>query len=204
MAATRNLVIKQGKTFSLILRWELDEILYKAITGIEQSAPARLVVPLHNIPDGWRGAVTNVRGMVEINSEANNIGDSDYKEITVIDANTIELNAVNAAGFKAYTSGGYLQINKPADLAGYTARMKIKNKIGGALLASADAADAPLNIISLTIDQVKKTITVLISASSTAAIAWRKGEYELELVSGSGVVHSAMSGQVSVLREIAT
>lgn len=204
MATTRNLVIKQGKTFSLILRWELDEILYKAITGIEQSAPARLVVPMHNIPDGWRGAVTNVRGMVEINSEANNIGDSDYKEITVIDANTIELNAVNAAGFKAYTSGGYLQINKPADLAGYTARMDIRDKVGGTLLASSDASDAPLNIITLTIDNTKKTITMLISATATAAIAWSKGVYELEMVSGTGVVAAVMTGQATVSREITT
>lgn len=204
MATTRELVIKQGKTCALVLRWELDTILYKPITAITQTAPVRITSALHDIPDGWRGAVTNVKGMTEINAEANNIGDRDYHPITVIDANTVELNDVNAAGFKPYVSGGHLQINKPVDLTGYTARMDIKDKVGGTVLASSDAADAPLNIITLTLDTAKKTITLLISATNTAAIAWRKGVYELEMVSATGVVDAVMTGQVSVTREITT
>lgn len=204
MATKQDLPIKQGKTFALVMRWELETILYKPITAIQQTAPARLTVPLHDIPDGWRGAVTNVRGMTEINAEANNVGDRDYHEITVIDPNTVELNAVNAAGFKPYVSGGHLQIFAPADMAGYTARMDIRGKVGGTLLASSDASDAPLNIITLTIDNTKKTITMLISATATAAIAWSKGVYELEMVSGTGVVAAVMTGQATVSREITT
>ena len=202
MATTRDLVIKQGKTCVLVLRWEQDTILYKPITAITQTAPVRITSASHDIPDGWRGAVTNVKGMTEINAVANNIGDRDYHPITVVDANTVELNDVNAAGFKPYISGGYLQINKPVDLAGYTARMDIKDKVGGSVLASSDAADVPLNIITLTLDTTNKTITLLISATNTAAIAWRKGVYELEMVSASGVVDAVMTGQVAVTREI--
>ena len=41
-----------------------------------------------------------------------------------------------------------------------------------------------MNIITLTLDTAKKTITLLISATNTAAIAWRKGVYELVLEKG--------------------
>ena len=91
MADTKDLSLVQGKTFSLVLRWETEPIVYKTITAIQQSAPARLTVAGHGIPDGWRCAVTNVKGMTEINAEANALRDTDYNPITVVDPNTIEI-----------------------------------------------------------------------------------------------------------------
>lgn len=206
MATKKDLVIKQGKTCALVLRWELDTILYKAITAIQQTAPVRLTCTGHEIPDGWRGAVTNVKGMTEINAVANEITDRDYKQITVIDPNTVELNAVNAAGFKPYVSGGHLQINTPVDLTGYSARMSIKDKVGGSVLAAdtANVSVSPLNIIALTIDTAKKTITLLISATNTAAITWLKGVYEVEMVGPTGIVDAVLTGPVTVTKEVTT
>lgn len=199
MADSKDLTIQQGKTFSLVLRWETVPIIYKDITGITQAAPARLTVPAHGVPDGWRVAVTNVKGMTEINAEANNVKDRDYVTATVIDSNTIELNGVNSAGFKAYVSGGVLQYNTPVDLTGYSARMSIKDKIGGTELFSLTSVDG-----RIALDSAKKTITLNVVATDTAAITWKKGVYDLELVSGGGVVSALLSGAVYVTKEVTT
>ena len=81
MAASKDLVFTQGKTFTLALRWETIPIIYKPITGITATAPVRLTVVSHGCPDGWRAAVTGVKGMSEINGEANKLKDTDYHMI---------------------------------------------------------------------------------------------------------------------------
>lgn len=205
MAATKDLLIQQGKTFTLVLRWETEPIVYKAITAIQQTAPVRLTVTGHGAPDGWRAAVTSVKGMTEINAaDPARLRDSDYHALTVLDANTVEFNDINAASFKTYISGGYLQYNTPVDLTGYVARMEIKDKVGGTVLASADVADAPLNILAIAIDNTRKTITLTISATATAALTWKKGVYDLEMQSDTGVVTALITGTVAVSKEVTT
>lgn len=199
MADSKDLVILQGKTFTLALRWETEPIVYKAITGITQTAPARLTVPGHGVPDGWRVAVTNVKGMTEINAEANSIRDRDYHAATVIDPNTVELNDVNAAGFRQYASGGYIQYNTPVDITGFTARMAVKDKVGGTVLFSLTTENA-----RIVLDPVKRTVTLTVSATDTAALTWIKGVYELEMVSAAGVVTTLLAGSIKVTKEVAT
>jgi hypothetical protein len=194
MADTKDLQINQGKTFSLVLRWESEPTVFKVITAIQQTAPVRMTVDTTGLPDGWRCAVTNVKGMTEINAEANNLKDKDYRSVTVIDPTTLEINAVNAAGFKAYASGGILQYNTPVDLTGYTARMAVKDKVGGTVLHSLTPA----------LDTAAHTITLTISATETAAFAWKAGVYDLELVSATGVVTALLAGKVTVSKEVTT
>jgi len=204
MADTKDLPIVQGKTFALVLRWETEPVIYRPITAIQQTAPVRLTVAAHGAPDGWRCAVSNVKGMTEINAEANSLREKDFNHVTVIDANTLEINSINAAGFKPYVSGGILQYNTPVDLTGYVARMKVKDKVGGIVLASTEAGDAPLDILSIALDTAKSTITLTISATATAALTWTRGVYELEMVSSTGVVTAILSGKVTVAKEVTT
>lgn len=204
MADTKDLPLVQGKTFALVLRWETEPCVYRPITAIQQTAPVRLTVTGHGAPDGWRCGVSNVKGMTEINAEANALREKDFNPVTVIDANTLEINSINAAGFKPYVSGGILQYNTPVDLTGYVARMKIKDKVGGTVLASTEAGDAPLDILSIALDTAKSTITLTISATATAALLWSKGVYELEMVSSTGVVTAILTGKVTVAKEVTT
>lgn len=199
MAATKDLTIQQGRTFSLALRWESPPIIYRPITAIAQTAPARLTVPTHGVPDGWRVAITNVKGMTEINAEANKLTSRDYHQATVIDANTIEINDINASGFKEYVSGGYVQFNTPTNLVGFTARMSIKNKVGGTELFSLTTTNG-----RITIDAAARIIALNISADDTAAITWASGVYDLEMVSGDTppVVTALLSGRVTVTKEV--
>lgn len=198
MAASKDLALTQGKTFTLALRWETIPILYRPVTGIAQSAPARLTVPAHGCPDGWRAAVTGVKGMSEINGEANKLKDTDYHIVTVIDVDTIEFNEVNAAGFKAYVSGGHLQFNTPVDLAGATARMTVKDKVGGRVLHSLTTENG-----GIAIDPAAYSITLNISATDTETFAWKGGVYDLEVVQGA-VVTALLAGKVTVSKEVTT
>lgn len=130
MATTQDFVIQQGKTFSQVLRWETAPIIYKAITGIAQTAPVSITAAGHGVPPNWRVAVVSVNGMTQINSPLDSKSrPTVYHQATVVDPNTISLNDTNAAGFSAWTSGGYVQYNTPTNLTGFTARMTIKDRI---------------------------------------------------------------------------
>lgn len=204
MANTKDLQINQGKTFSLVLRWETEPCVYRPITAIQQTAPVRLTVNTTGLPDGWNCAVTNVKGMTEINAEANALRENDFNPVTIVDATTLEINSINAAGFKPYVSGGILQFNTPVSLTGYIGRLQIKDKVGGTVLASTEAGDTPLNFLSVALDTANSTITITISATATAGLTWTKGVYELEMVSPTGVVTAILSGKVTVSKEVTT
>lgn len=210
MADTKDIQIQQGKTFSLVVRWETEPIVFKPISAISLAFGApRLTVAGHGCPAGWRAAVTRVKGMKQINAADNPPKSGDYHPVTVIDSNTVEFNSLapfddNGNEWPAYTEGGFLQFNTPVDITGYSARMKIKDKVGGTVLASTEAGDSPLNVLAIALDTANKTITLSIPATATDDFAWTKGVYDLEMISPSGVVTAILSGKVSVTKEVTT
>lgn len=254
MTANKDLIITKGKTFSLVVRWETDPIIYKPVSAVTGVAPLTLTVPTHGCPDGWRAAMTGFKGMTEVNpSDPNRLVDRDYNQATVVDADTLAFNKINASLFKTYTSGGVVQYNTPVDLTGFTARMSIKARtqtsellecsvggvsgatkptdagqdgtvtwisvtagvpgkewIAGATYVAGDVIDLA-DLLRLTtdnarivLDLVRSTISLVISAADTAAIDWRSGVYDLELVSPDAepVVTELMSGKVTVVKEV--
>ena len=189
MALEKELSTRRGETFSLLLRWATEPRVAKPITGISlASGWPRLEVIGHGMTDGWDGAISRVIGMKQINS-----AEGKAYRCTVIDVDHIELNGVSPVDdsgreWPAYVSGGFLEYDTPVDLTGYAARMKMKTKEGGTLLASADIADAPLNIINITIDNAAKTILLEIAEPKTAAIVFKTAVTDLEMVSPTGRV----------------
>ena len=207
MATTKSLAIVRGKTLQQVIRWETTPVVRKAITAISTVTGApRLTVTGHGLTNGWRAACIGIKGMKELNAQdPAKLRDSDYNEVTVIDANTIEFNDVNAADFTAYTSGGFIVYNTAQDLTGYTAEVVIKDKVGGTILLSSRAADTPLNLITATVDNDAKTIAISISAATTAALTWKKGVWEVEMHSPTNVVTSLIApSPVTVGDEVAT
>jgi len=188
-----NLVIYQGSTFSEILRWESSRKVYKPITGITNAAPVIITAPLHDVPDGWRVRFTNVLGMKEINSAVDT-----YSTAVLKTENTIEINAINSIAYTPYASGGILEYNEPINLAGYTARMQIRNKLGDTTYLLDMNTENGRIILNNSI----KTIELKITAIDTAAITWTTGVYSLELVSAAGVVSTLMNGTVTVKQEV--
>ena len=137
--------------------------------------------------------------MDELRAAPNEIKDRDYHQATVIDADTIEFNDVNAAGFKAYGGGAHLQYNTPVELTGYVARLIVKDKVGGVTLFEMTTENS-----RIVLDPLLLTITLTVTATDLAAQTWVKGVYELELESPSGVVTKLMGGAATVAKEIPT
>jgi len=198
MAKKEDIVITQGKTYMHEVRWQTTPIVYKPITGITRAAPCVVTAAAHGVPDGWPVAIVSASGMTQINARTPP-KDHEYKTATVLTTNTIELNDVNSAAYTAYTSGGYVQYYTPHELAGYTALLVVKTKVGGTELLRLTSATS-----AIVIDDAKKCITVRIDAVITAAWTWTRGVYELELHSSSEEVTAILHGTISVTAEIAT
>lgn len=83
------------------------------------------------------------------------------------------------------------------DLTGYTARMHIRTNL--------DADDAFITLTTenggITLGGEEGTITLLISATDTAAITYATGVYDLELITGSTVTR-LLQGQVDISKEV--
>lgn len=191
--------IYQGRTFRYVLRWETDPIVYKPITAISRTAPALLTVPTHGLVSGWYAAVTDVVGMTEINAPANAPRASDYRQVTVVDPNTISFNALSSAGFSTYKSGGFLRYKTPKSLAGATARLDIKSRVGGTLLHAASSTGG-----EIVLNDTDHTITVVLADTVTAAMSFTQAVYDLEVVSSDGTVAVLLSGSVEVVPEVTT
>jgi hypothetical protein len=192
-AKQQDLIIEQGKTFQRTVRWETAPRVWKPITGITNAAPATITCPTHGVPDGWRVGVVDVEGMDQINAGNNPPRDGDLREATVASANTLQLD-LSSLRFDTYTSGGSIVYWTPHTLAGYTARMTIKDRVGGSVLAT----------VACTVDDTLKTIALLIDATASAAFTFKNGVYDLELVSGSGIVTALLAGSVTVTQEVTT
>lgn len=191
MSATKDLAIRKGATFAQTLRWEAPPIVWKPITAISLTAPVRLTVPAHSCPPNWRVNVSCNKSMREM--------DGVKGLATVIDADTIEINTINASGFKPYKGDGYLSFNTPVDMTAMTARMSIKDKVGGTELLRLSTLDG-----TITLDEVACTITIILPASVTAALTWKGGVYDLELEAIDGTVMCLLAGKVKVTDEVTT
>ena len=175
----KELKIKRGETFTIVVMWETDPVIRKPITAISLASGApRLTVAGHGAPDGWRGKPYGVEGMRPIN-------DIGFQDMKVIDSNTIEFNAVTPVDdlgrlWPAYTSGGFLMFKTPKDLTDYDPVIDIKDKIGGTAWATSQGGSPT---ISATKDNATKQIVIRMSAVDTAAIpmSTKRGFAELEM-----------------------
>ena len=198
------LKIRKGKTFSHVIRYGIKPFIYKAITNIDQSAPARVEAVSHGIVDGWPVAIVSVEGMREINAEYDPPRPTEYRQATVVDADTIEFNDINASQFKAYVSGGYLQFYTPVDLVGSTPRMVVQTREGGEIIASSSAEhilDGAL-AVSVAVDNPLKTISFVFSDEVTSAITQKSAIFKCELEDSLGAKHYLGSGDIEFSDEI--
>lgn len=178
MSKELDLIIISGTTFSQKVRWEAEPIVYAPITGITKAAQVVITSPNHGIVNGWPVLPVSVVGMVEINPPKLPILESYWKKATVLSANTVALNEVNASLFTTYTSGGYLQYNTPHDLTDYTAEMIVEDKPGGVQLDIFSTANG-----KIVIDLVNFVIQILIEDTVTPVLTWTKGVYNLKMTS---------------------
>lgn len=186
-----NLKVYQGSTFREIIRSESATKGYASISGISKAAPMVVTSTAHGIPVGWRGKITNVIGMKEINSSET------YQYITSADTNTITFNAINSLGYTDYTSGGVFEYNIPTSLAGLTARMQIREK----LTSTTTLDELTTENGKIVIDNALKTITILLDATTTTAYTFTSAVYNMELINGTEVT-PFIYGSITLDKEI--
>lgn len=186
-----NFKVYQGSTFKEVLRWESSTKVYVPITNITKSAPTEIAAASNGLPVGWRFKVTDVGGMKEINSQ------DTYHIATETTVDSVVVNALNSLSYAAYTTGGVIEYNQPVDLATTTARMQVREKI--------DSVDTIFELTTenggILIDNVTKTITIVITAIATAALTFSSAVYSLELIKGSEVTPFA-TGTLSLIKEV--
>ena len=90
------------------------------------------------------------------------------------------------------------------DLTGYSARMKIKDEVGGTLIKSlTSATNGGLTIGGSAGNVTNGEIDVLISASDTESFAApQTAVYDLEIVSSGGVVDRVLQGKFIINPEV--
>lgn len=188
--AKLDLHIVQGTTLRDTLRLMQPRYEYKPITAISGS-PVRLTVD-HGLSGNWLAWVEGVGGMQGINRAAR----ERPHRVDVIDAHTLEINALSAFGLNP--TGGQLIYKPPVDLTGATARMQIREQVGGAVLLDLTTDNGGLAITG------PGTITRTISATQTAALMWTEAVYDLEVQYQDGTVQRYLQGAVTVSREVTT
>lgn len=184
MAPEIDITITRGKTFEFGFMYAEDELLYLPITGMPSKAPVRLAVQGHGVPDGWPVQVACVKAPGELNS-----ADGEFQVARLVDADTIELNAVNAHCWKPFSGSGLLVLNKPMDLTGWHCRAQVRDRIGGNVLFTwhSDPAEAPDG--EVVVDVAASAFMLKMEASITAALAWRRGVYDVEAIAPGGEVY---------------
>ena len=187
--ARLDLRIIQGATLRKPLLMMQPTYAYRPIGSIQPSAPLRLQVPTHGLPDAWPTWIEGVRGWAALNRAKEREA---FRLARVIDADTLEYNDLNGSGQQA--SGGHLVYRLPLDLTGASARLHIRDA-AGSLLLGLSTADG-----GLLIDGPGRLLLVL-SAAQTAAIRWQSGVYDLELTMADGSVDRWAQGAVTVSLE---
>lgn len=193
-----DITIKQGKTFTLTLKYGQPQFAVKAITGVTKSGQAVVTATGHGLTVDWPVWVVGVAGMDQLNHTSDELRDACAAYYAYyVDANSLRLD-VDTTRFNAYTSGGEVLYHPPVNLTGFTARMQIRETVESTTVLHSLTTENG----GITLGGAAGTIALTISATDTAAFTFDTAVYDLEIISGSGVVTEVMSGTVTLGDEV--
>ena len=196
-----NITIRRGATNVIPIRIESETWKYASITAVAQTAPLRITAPTHGIPDNWRAAIMNLSLAGDFAAQNNPPKDAELRPVTVIDADTVEFNAINGAAFRAYVSGGQLAYREPLDLTPYNgARMDVKDKVGGTTLVSFELG------LGITLETLTPALLLEPTIEQSMLLAAKDYVFDIELLRTTGGVDPICSAEstLTVLPEITT
>jgi hypothetical protein len=216
--------IIKGSTFRDTLRWATSrQILIDA--RLFPEAQLRIEAPGHNIPDGWQVRIEGVEGIPPYAWHVVCVVDADNLLVKNFNGETLRRHHHHHhEGTPPAYPGihAVLRWNTPVDLNGYGARMQIRghgipwnpqddpphchyphfpamHRDKPVLLELSTDALAGEPGIQIDVDGFR--IVREIPADVTAALRWRRGEYDLEMFNGDYVV-KIDSGEVFVSDEV--
>lgn len=183
MTCTSKRKLRKGQSTNFVFRWLDPAYIYKAITGVQQTAPVRLDVVGHGITDGNYFAVTGVKGGgSQLNGDPDKI--RDYHKASVVDVDTIEINEINAAAWAAWESGGHIQYRAPINLTGCTAEGQIReNEDSTIVLKTFSTTEG-----SIIIDPLEGLVTIVFDPTKTDGLDTDSGKviFDYKLIFPSG------------------
>lgn len=111
-------------------------------------------------------------------------------------ATTYDLLIEQGATFSQLVT--YKESGVAVNLTGYTARMQVRSTLESA------STVVELTTVNgrIALGGAAGTITLTISATDTAALTAGRGVYDLELVSGSGIVTRLLQGVATISRNV--
>lgn len=194
-AKREDFCVKAGATFNPTIRWGSSGLKAAAITAITQGTPVQITAPGHGVPDGWPVAVVGVTGLNGINATRYPPVSSDLQLATVLDADTIALNAISSALMApAYISGGSVVWNAPLSLTNVVVTLTVWNspaRSGTPLVVLTNA----LGGNGITVDDLAMTIIPFLQ---TAGLQWTTGYYDLDATDAAGVVSNLFTGIIKI------
>lgn len=182
MAPVVNIHITRGETFSLGYLVAETDLIYKQIIAMPSKAPVRLTITGHGMPEGWPFTIECVKAPAELNS-----AEDDYYSAKVIDADTIELNGVNAHCLRAFSGSGVAVFRTPSDLTGWSCKAQVRKKAGGELLYTWSSNPDDLPDSPATVDVAGSQFVLSVSDEEAALITtWKRGVYDFEATDPNG------------------
>jgi hypothetical protein len=112
-------------------------------------------------------------------------------------ANKISINQVNSLGYTAYTSGGVVEFNQPISLAGFAARMQIRESVDSTTVIH----EATTQNNQIVLDDTNKTIQITMLANVTQNFNFATAVYSLELYNGNNVI-PFINGNLTLVQEV--
>jgi hypothetical protein len=133
--------------------------------------------------------------MTAINASNDPPKDKDYLPVSVIDANTLEFNSINATGYPALTAGsGVLMAKTPVDLTGAMITMQVRDDSGNLLFATTPKQEV--------YDPVTSSVSIRIEGADVKAWTFDSATYAIEAVFPDGTVSEFITGTITVLNEV--
>lgn len=204
-AVQQDLEIIQGKTFEAAFGWAQGKFVWRAISGVSQGAPLQLAVAGHDLKDGWPYWVSDLKEPACLNNVRNGCDgrDDELGEpylADVVDADTLAINHLNGARFKAYVSGGAIRYYAREDIAGYVAQMQVRRSPGaGEVLFEASSTGADPMIV---VDSDSATFHLTIPADAFDDATLANGVYEIEITAPDGRRYQLARGEVCIMRDV--
>ena len=188
--------IKQGAKFQEAFHWYGGGKKCQSIENVTVGHPTIITATAHGLPavSNTPISIMNVQGARALNTGPNLC---DRIEATYIDADTFSVDI--DTGNQRYKAGtGSFEWHQPKALAGWSARMQIRDDIND---------DTPL--VSLTsaagdisISQQDARITFTIATAVTEGLDFVEGVYDLELVDPSDEATRVLEGTVTLSKEV--
>jgi hypothetical protein len=187
MAGQHNFTCDQGATFSRTPRWS---------TRDETTDPQRSVSDL--VTNGTT-TVTSATANFTANDVQREIAGTHIPSGAYIASFTNSTTVVISAAATGTGTGGNLTIksDRRVNLTGYTARLQVRRTKThpDTLVSLTDAS-------GITLGAAAGTIAILIAAATTTTLPAGVWVYDLELISGAGLVTRLLEGRFQVVGEV--